>query len=359
MDAGGDDQARRRGAALSCREKRAVQACADRDIEIGVVDNDHRVLAAHFQLHLLAARGAIDGDLAAGGDRSGEAHGGDVLMLDNTCADLRSGSHHKVEDSGRATCLVKNFGQLPGASRGQLGGLHHHRVAIGKRRRQLPGRNGDREVPGGDQADHADSLALDHHIDSGSDRSHGIAGVAKRLSGEELEYLRGAHRLADRLGNGLAFLAGQQPAKLVLALDNQRAGTLQNIMAQLRTCRGPARLGGQRGRYRLIDTRRVAAGIGADHIIAIRRAGVGCNVGITDPFATDIMCKIHACLLYRRLSATQGVTVLSTGFHHWHTWYTKYRERQRAGTPGHVRNGRVRRPSSRACASRKRRSPLP
>ena len=53
MDALGDDQARGGGAALAGREEGAVDGAFDRRLEVGVVEHDHRVLAAHFELELL------------------------------------------------------------------------------------------------------------------------------------------------------------------------------------------------------------------------------------------------------------------------------------------------------------------
>ena len=55
-------------------EKKApLTAQFDRDVEVGVVEHDHRVLAAHLELQLGHARDRLGGDRAAGGDRAGEA----------------------------------------------------------------------------------------------------------------------------------------------------------------------------------------------------------------------------------------------------------------------------------------------
>ncbi len=54
---------------------------------------------------------------------------------------------------------TEDVDQRPGAARHQVGRLDHHRVAVAERRRDLPGGNGDREVPRRDDADDADRLA--------------------------------------------------------------------------------------------------------------------------------------------------------------------------------------------------------
>ncbi len=52
VDALGDDQARRRRAALPGREVRALHRAVHRRREVGVVEDDQRILAAHLELHL-------------------------------------------------------------------------------------------------------------------------------------------------------------------------------------------------------------------------------------------------------------------------------------------------------------------
>ena len=76
-----DDEARRRRAALAGLVEGAVEGGRDRDVEIGIVQHDERVLAAHFELELGAARGAGHGDLGAGLDRAGEGDGVHVTRI--------------------------------------------------------------------------------------------------------------------------------------------------------------------------------------------------------------------------------------------------------------------------------------
>ena len=58
VDAVGDDEARRRRAALAGREERALHGDVHRGRQVGVVEHDQRVLAAHLELHLRHARDA-------------------------------------------------------------------------------------------------------------------------------------------------------------------------------------------------------------------------------------------------------------------------------------------------------------
>ena len=96
--------------------------------------------------------------------------------------------------------------QRRGAERGQLGRLEDHRIAEGDRGRGLPGRDHQRKVPGGDQADDAErdpqgegALAARAEWESRTILQLG------RL-GEEAQDLRGALHLDAGLLDHLADL---------------------------------------------------------------------------------------------------------------------------------------------------------
>ena len=55
-------------------------------------------------------------------------------------------------------------------ARHEVGRLEHDRVAVGQRRRDLPGGNCDRKIPGRDDADDADRLARRLDVDVGPER---------------------------------------------------------------------------------------------------------------------------------------------------------------------------------------------
>ena len=128
-------------------------------------------------------------------------------------ADHRAAAHHQVEHAGRQPGAADDLGERPGAARHEVGGLEHDAVAVGERRRDLPGRDRDREVPRRDEPDDADRLAGDLDLDAGPHRGQLLAGEPQRLAGEELEDLPGARRLADAFGQGLALLARRAAAR--------------------------------------------------------------------------------------------------------------------------------------------------
>ena len=103
---------------------------------------------------------------------------------------------------------------LPGT---RSAGLMTTQLPYASAGRDLPGRNGDRKIPGRDQADHTQRLARDFHADAGAHRGQQLARLAQAFAGEEPEDVAGARGLADRLGQGLALLAREQVAQLLAA----------------------------------------------------------------------------------------------------------------------------------------------
>ena len=87
----------------------------------------------------------------------------------------------------------RGSGQRPRARRDELRRLEHHRVAVRERRRDLPRRDREREVPGRDDPDDAERPRL-RRCRPGPDRALVLAAHLQRLAGEELEDPRGALR---------------------------------------------------------------------------------------------------------------------------------------------------------------------
>ena len=150
-----DDDAAGRGAALSGRAEAAPQAAVDRQLEVGVVEDDDRVLAAHLEVDLLERRRGGLVHEPAGRRRSGERDDPDGGMGDERRPGAGAIAGHEVDDAGRQAGVGQRLHEVDGRERRLLGRLQHHGVAADQGREDLPGRHGDREVPGGDQAAHA------------------------------------------------------------------------------------------------------------------------------------------------------------------------------------------------------------
>lgn len=289
VDAFGDDDAAGSRAALAGGVEGALGAQLDGDLEVGVVQHDLRVLAAHFQLHLGATRHAGLDDAATDAHRTGEAHGIDLPGVDDGLADLTTAAHHQVEHAGREARPGDDLGDGPGAARHQVGRLDHHAVAEGQRRGDLPGRDGDGEVPGGDQADHAQRLAGDLDADPGADRLQRLASLAQALAGEELEDIAGTGDFADGFRQSLALLAGQQRAELFAAGEDFQADLFQRIGTRLNAEAGPGREGAAGGGDGLLNLGGIGLGVFADHVRQVGGVDVGLVAIRGDPLAVDVV----------------------------------------------------------------------
>src|SRR5690606_19215573 len=157
--------------------------------------------------------------------------------------------------------------------------------------RDLPGRDRQREVPRRDDAHRADRLAGDFHVHARTCRSQLLAGDAQRLAGEELEDLPGARGLADALGQGLAFLARQQPAQFLLARQDFAADRVEDVGALLRTGQRPRRQRRVRRVHRLRRLRGVEPAVVADRARQVRRILVDVAAVALDPLPGDVAAE--------------------------------------------------------------------
>jgi hypothetical protein len=69
-------------------------------------------------------------------------------MLDQRRADLGAEAGDDVDDAGREARLFEQLDELERRGGGELGGLDHHRVAGGERRRELPASSSSGEFHG-------------------------------------------------------------------------------------------------------------------------------------------------------------------------------------------------------------------
>ena len=95
-----------------------------------------------------------------------------------------------IEHTRREAHLERQLGDPQRRQRCQLRGLHHHRVACGQRRTELPAGEHQREVPRHDLANHADRLALDVVQEARIHRQN----IALQLVGHAAEVAEAEHR---------------------------------------------------------------------------------------------------------------------------------------------------------------------
>ncbi len=260
-------------------------------VQVSVGKDDRRVLAAEFELELGAG---LRGDLAqigADGVGAGEGDAGDARIADERIADGAGTPCHEVEHARRQAGLGQNLDEADGAERGETGRLEDDGVAEGEGRGDFPGRDRDREVPGGDDPDDAEGLA--DGVEEGERVHRGVVLAARllNLAGEVAEDLDGATGLADALLEGLAFLPGEFPPDLLLAGGEDLGGLVEDVGAGDGGGAAPAvgRLGGSGDGG--LDVLLGGGGEAADEVIRVGGAAVleGLAGGGGAPFAADVV----------------------------------------------------------------------
>ena len=152
-------QPARRRAALAVERVDHEHDGIERAVEVGIVEDDDRVLAAELEMHALQRGRALAHDRRAGRAFADEADRLDVGMLGQRLAGVLAEAVHGVDDALRQTGLRHQLDQQVGGDRRPFRRLVHDRAARRQRRRDLPGRQHERRVPRRDDADRADRHA--------------------------------------------------------------------------------------------------------------------------------------------------------------------------------------------------------
>src|SRR5438034_6371491 len=110
--------------------------------------------------------------------------------------------------------------------------LEHYRVAVYQSRSNLPEGNGDREVPGGDDAD--DSERLPRRVDQGLgiDRRDDFSDTPDPFGSVETQQRDAAQSFAARLGYGFAVLPDHGRRNLLCSRFQNVRGLAQNLLAR-------------------------------------------------------------------------------------------------------------------------------
>ena len=127
-----DEDSTRAGAALTSRADRAEDDRRHRQVEIGVLIDDDRVVAAELEQGLAKARRHTLADLASHGRRSGEGDEVDAPVVDEARCELGAAVDEELEDSRQPVLLEDAVAELLHGDRAERGlrrGLPHAHVA--------------------------------------------------------------------------------------------------------------------------------------------------------------------------------------------------------------------------------------
>ena len=158
------------------------------------------------RLPLLVARRI---DILRDRRRADEAHRRDIRIVENA-VDRLLVAVDDIEDAGRQARFEEQFGKPHRAGRIALRGLHDEGVAAGDGRRRFPQRDHGREVERRDAGGHTQRLAHRIHVDAGAGAIAVFALQQMRDAAGEFDNLDTALQVAQRIGNGLAVLHGDQ-----------------------------------------------------------------------------------------------------------------------------------------------------
>ena len=217
----------RRHADLTLVEERPEGRCVDRVVEIGVGQDEHRVVATELEDDSLEMTAARLGEPASGRGRAREVQAADRGVLDELVTDrgrLARRMRDDVEDTGREPRLAEDLAPEQAADdRRKLGRLQHDRVAERNRRGERAGREDQCRVPRCDRGDDADRLADSHRQRSRMVGGNDLTGREVTDRGGLPEETRHEVRLEHPHPEARTRLRGEQRDDLVAtALENVR-----------------------------------------------------------------------------------------------------------------------------------------
>ena len=221
VDALVDEQAAQRRAALAGRAHGGEGNAAQRQVEIGRRADDRRIVAAEFEDGAGETLRQARADGAAHGRRAGGRNQRDLRMVDQHFADLAAADaaastdwpvRYRLGDEA----LQRLFEQRLHGKRRQrrlFRRLPDGGIAADQRQRGIPRPDGDREVEGGDDADHAERMPGFHHPVLGAlggDRQ--AVELARQADGEIADVDHLLH-FAQAFRGDLADLDRNEPAE--------------------------------------------------------------------------------------------------------------------------------------------------
>ena len=213
----------------------------DRGIEVGIVENQERGIAAEFQRQLLDRRRALRHQDPTDLGRAGERELAHRRIGAHFATDCPRVAGDDVEHPGRNAGPFGEFGQRQSRQRRRFGGFDHHRAAGGQRRPGLAGDHRGREVPRGDRRADSDRLLGDENPLVGLVRRNQVTIGALAFLSEPLDERCRIGDLAARLGQWLALLDRHQAREILLVGQHQIVPAAQQPRAITGGARAPRR----------------------------------------------------------------------------------------------------------------------
>ena len=142
-------------------------------------------------------------------------------MGDETLPHHLARARQHAQQVGRQTGLDGEFAEPQRGQRSPLGGLDQHRVAGGQRGGESPRRDGHREVPRGDDPDHAERL-VERHVQPTGHRNL-LAGQSFRRTRIELQHVADVPGLPPRRTDRMTGVGDLESGQLLdVGIDDGR-----------------------------------------------------------------------------------------------------------------------------------------
>ncbi len=221
MDPRAGDHAGGRGAVLAGVEVAGTGDALGGGLDVGVVEDDDRGLAAELEVDALELVGTGVRHLHAGAHRAGDRHQLRDRVLDDQATGVAVTGDHVEHARGQE--LRGQLGEQRRGRRRGVAGLEDDAVARGQRRRDLPHHHHQRVVPRGHLADDADRLPA-------YERGVVLEVLPRRLA---LEHPGGAGEEADLVDRRRQLLVDGEPDRLArvagLDVDELARALLQRV----------------------------------------------------------------------------------------------------------------------------------
>ncbi len=234
----------------------------DHGLEVGVVEHQHRGLAAELEVDARQAVGGGLGDGLARADASRQRDQADQRVGDERSAGGLALAGDHVEHARRQDLVLGDeLGHAQRGEGGELGGLEHHGVAGGEGRTDLPDGHHQRVVPRGDGPHHAERVAAQERRVAGHVLAGGAALEGAGGAGEEAQVVDHLAHLVGHGVDGLAHVLALELAELVAVLVEHLGQLPEGVGPVARRGRSPlAGEGCGGGRHRGVDVVLVARG---------------------------------------------------------------------------------------------------
>ena len=220
-------------------------------LEVGVVHDNDRVLAAHLQLHLAKTLRGLCVQAPPHRVRAGEGDRFHPLVVDDRAREGIARSEDHVQYALRDASIDKALDHLRRTERCQGRRLEHDGVPGDERGRDLPRRNGDWEIPRGYAGDHAERVANRIDERAALRRRDRLAVEAQALTGRESDVRDGAIYLGERFGEGLPLLLREKTRELHAPKLHQVRGLSDHVAPLGCGCPAPLLIRGRGGVDRL------------------------------------------------------------------------------------------------------------